>query len=102
VFWVDEAKLQKELAEPPDERVTFAGLHETLKPLEGVADSARLTMPEKFPRLVRLMVDETLEPTGKVTVGGFAAILKSDDAITLVLMLAEWDSEPLVPVAVTL
>ncbi len=102
MFWVGEAKLQKELAEPPDERVTFAGLHETLKPLEGVTDSARLTLPEKFPRLVRSMVDEALDPTGKVTVGGLAATLKSDDAITLTLMMAEWDSEPLVPTTVTL
>jgi len=102
VFWVDDVKMQRELAEPSDERVTFDGLHETLKPLEGVTDSARLTLPEKFPRLVRLMVDEALDPTGKVTVGGLAATLRSDDAITVTLMMTEWDSEPLVPTTVTL
>ncbi len=102
MFWVDDVKMQRELAEPSDERVTFDGLHETLKPLEGVTDSARLTLPEKFPRLVRLMVDEALDPTGKVTVGGLAATLRSDDAITVTLMMTEWDSEPLVPTTVTL
>jgi hypothetical protein len=64
--------VQLELAEPSDERETLVGLHETFSPAEGVTDSARLTSPEKLPRLVRLMLDEALEPDGKPIVDGLA------------------------------
>ena len=101
MFWVDEVNVQVELAELPDDRETLVGLHSTVRPVEGVTDSARFTFPEKFPMLVRLMVDEALEPDWKLTVDGLAATLNPDDAATLTLMIAEWDSEPLVPVTVT-
>jgi hypothetical protein len=65
-------KVQVELAELPDERDALVGLHETVSPVEGVTDSARLTLPAKPPRLVRLMLDEALEPDGKPTVDGLA------------------------------
>ena len=93
--------VQVELAELPDERRTLVGLHETVKPVEGVTDSVRFTLPEKFPRLVRLMVDEALEPDWKLTVDGLAVTLNPDDATTLTVMMTWWDSEPLVPVIVT-
>ena len=64
--------MQVELAELPDRRETLVGLHETVSPVEGVTDSARLTLPEKPPRLVRLMLDEAFEPVGKPTVDGLA------------------------------
>ena len=70
MFWVDEVKVQVELAELPDERKTLVGLHETVTPVEGVTDSVRFTLPEKFPRLVRLIVAEALEPDWKPTVDG--------------------------------
>ncbi len=54
--------MQVELAELPDERETVVGLHETVRPVDGVTDSDRSTSPEKFPKLVRVMVDEALEP----------------------------------------
>jgi len=54
--------VQVELAELPDERETVVGLHETVRPVDGVTDSVRFTLPEKFPMLVRLRVDEALEP----------------------------------------
>ena len=98
---VDEVSVQVELAELPDERRTLVGLHETVKPVEGVTDSVRFTLPEKFPRLVRLMVDEALEPDWKLTVDGLAVTLNPDDATTLTVMMTWWDSEPLVPVIVT-
>ncbi len=62
MFWADEANVQVELAELPDERKTLVGSHETVRPVNGVTDSARFTLPEKFPKLVRLMVDVALEP----------------------------------------
>ena len=101
MFWVDEANVQVELAELPDERKTLAGSHETVRPVDGVTDSVRFTLPEKFPELVRVMVDEALEPDWKLTVDGLAAIVNPDDATTLTLIVTWWDSEPLVPVIVT-
>ena len=92
--------MQVELAEFPDERNTLVGLHETVRPV-GVTDSVRFTLPEKFPRLVRLIVDEALELDWKPTVEGFAAIVNPEDATTLTVMMTWWDSEPLVPVIVT-
>jgi len=101
VFWVDEVNMQVELAELPDDRETLVGLHETSRPVDGMTDSARFTLPEKFPRLVMLMVDEALEPDWKPTVDGLAVTLNPDDATTLTLMMTAWDNEPLVPVTVT-
>ena len=96
---VDEVIVQVELAEFPDERNTLVGLHETVRPV-GVTDSVRFTLPEKFPRLVRLIVDEALEPDWKLTVDGLAVTLNPDDATTLTLIVTWWDSELLVPVTV--
>jgi len=101
VLGVDEVIVQVELAELPDETKTLAGLQDTVRPVDGVTDSVRFTLPEKFPRLVRLMVDEALEPDWKLTVDGLAVTLNPDDATTLTLIVTWWDSEPLVPVIVT-
>ncbi len=101
MFWVDAVNVHVELAELPDDRETLVGLHATVRPVEGVTDSARLTLPEKFPMLVRLIVDEALAPNRNPTVAGFAVTLNPDDATTLTLMMTEWDREPLVPVTVT-
>jgi len=101
VLGVDEVSVQVELAELPDERKTLAGSHETVRPVDGVTDSDRSTSPEKFPKLVRVMVDEALEPDWKLTVDGFAVTLNPDDATTLTLIVTWWDSELLVPVTVT-
>ncbi len=98
---VDEVIVQVELAELPDETKTLAGLQDTVRPVDGVTDSVRFTLPEKFPRPVRLMVDEALEPDWKLTVDGLAVTLNPDDATTLTLIVTWWDSEPLVPVIVT-
>jgi hypothetical protein len=93
--------VQVELAELSGERKTLVGLHETVRPVEGLTDSARSTSPEKFPRLVRVMVADALEPDWKPTADGSAATLNPDDATTLTLTKAVWDSEALVPVMVT-
>jgi hypothetical protein len=101
VFCVEEVNVHVELAEFPDESRTLVGLHETVRPVDGLTDSARFTLPEKFPKLVRLMVDDPLDPDRKLTVDGLAKMLNPDDATTLTLMVIEWDREPLVPVTVT-
>jgi hypothetical protein len=102
VFCVEEVNVHVELAELPDESRTLAGLHETVRPVDGLTDSARLTLPEKLPMLARLMADDPLEPDRKLTVEGLAAMLNPDDATTLTLIVTEWDREPLVPVTITL
>jgi hypothetical protein len=87
VLWVDEVNVQVELAELPDERETLVGLHETVRPVEGMTDSVRFTLPEKFPTLARLIVDEALEPDWKPTVDGLAVTVNPDEATTLTLMM---------------
>ena len=72
MFWVDEVNVHVELADAPGERETFVGVHEIVRPVEGATDSVRLSLPEKPPKLVRLMVDEALEPDWKPTVDGLA------------------------------
>ena len=64
--------MQVELAELPGGRKTLVGLHETVSPVEGVTDSVKLTLPEKPARLVRLMLNDALEPDGKPNVDGLA------------------------------
>ena len=54
--------VQVEVPAPPEFNETVAGLHETIRPVEGATDCTRLTLPEKLPMLVRLIVDEALEP----------------------------------------
>ena len=67
--------MQVEVPELPDVKETLAGLHDTVRPVEGATDCARLTLPEKLPKLVRLIVDEALEPDWKPTVDGLAEMV---------------------------
>ncbi len=70
--WVDEVNVQVEVAEPPDVKETLVGLQDKFRPVDGVTDEARLTLPAKPPRLVRVIVDVPLEPDWKPTVDGLA------------------------------
>ena len=72
--WVEELKVQVEVEEVPEFRETLAGLHDTVKPVVGVADAERATLPVKPPRLVRVSVEVPLEPDWKPTVDGLAEI----------------------------
>ena len=54
---------------PPDERVMLVGLREAVAP-EGEADVARLTVPVKPLRLVRVTVDCVDEPAVTVRLDG--------------------------------
>lgn len=73
VPWVDELRAQVEFAEPPDAKETLVGLHDTVRPVEGVTDAERPTMPENPPKLVRVIVDELLNPDWKPTLDALAA-----------------------------
>ncbi len=98
---VEELKLQVDVAEPPELNVTLVGEHEAVKPVDGVTDLERVRDPVKPFRLVSVTVDAPDDPTGKATVDGLATMLKLGGAITLTLIVDRWDSEPLVPVTVT-
>ena len=82
---------------PPGLRVTLTGLREVVRPL-GVTDVERLTVPAKPARLVRVMVEVLEPPAWTVSVVGLAEIVKSP---TPTVIVAVWDSGPLVAVMVT-
>ncbi len=75
MLWVVELKLHIEVVDPPEVNETPVGLHDPVRPVDGVIDIERPTVPEKPPRLVRVIVDELLEPDRKFTAGGLAEIV---------------------------
>ena len=87
-----------EVAEPPDVRETLVGLQDTDKPVEGMTDSERATLPVKPPMLATLTVEVPLEPAWKPTVAGFAEIAKSS---TSTMIWRECETPPLIPVKVS-
>ncbi len=84
---VEELKLQLELADAPEARVTLVGVHETVRPVDGVTDRDTVKVPAKPLRLVIVAVDVPVEPTGNVTFVGLTVTLKSGGAITFTLMV---------------
>jgi hypothetical protein len=87
---------------PPEERETLEGFRERLSPLgELVAD--RVTVPAKPLRLVRVIVEAEDDPAFIVSEEGLEVRLKSAELteLTVTETVAWWDSEPLVPVIVT-
>ncbi len=98
---VDELKVQFEVAELPEVIVKLVGVQEVARPVEGDTEVESVREPVNPLRLVSVTVDVPDEPAGKVTVDGLAVMLKSTSLTTLTLTETEWDSEPLVPVTVT-
>jgi len=87
---------------PPEDRETLDGLSERPSPLgELVAD--RLTVPAKLLRLVRVIVEVEDDPGFMLSEDGLAVMLKSAELTEFMVTetLVWWDSEPLVPVIVT-
>ena len=86
-----------DVAEPPGDGVTLTGQIDTMGPL-GVVEMLRDTADERPPRLVTVTV-EVAEELANVseTLGVLVETLKS---WTVVVTVAEWTSEPLVPVIV--
>ena len=69
---VDEVNVQVDEVVPPEESETLAGEQDTDKPVAGLADSERATLPAKPPRLFRETVDVALAPDWKLRVAGLA------------------------------
>ncbi len=64
--------MQVEVAECPEVKETLLGVHDTVRPVDGLTDSERLTLPANPPRLARVIVDVPLEPDWKPTAAGLA------------------------------
>jgi hypothetical protein len=95
---IDEVNLQFEETLLPIGRKRFVGLQDTVR-VELETEGVRFTVPEKEPRLVNRTDEVADEPEAKTIEDGFAAIPKST-MLTVKLKLLE--TEPLVPVTVTL
>ncbi len=91
-----ELRFRVEVPVPPAVRVTLAGLTETVRP-EGDTAVARDTVPAKPFRLVRVIGAVLAAPVMTVTLDG-PERLKST---TFTATVTAWESEPLVPVTVT-
>ncbi len=79
--------------------MTVGGFSVAEGPL-GVMVAARLTLPEKPLRLVRVIVEFPANPCTMLKVVGLEDMLKSGPT-TVTATVAEWESDPLVPVTVT-
>ncbi len=85
-------------AEVPDTpRVTFDTLRIALQPV-GAPVGVSETTPVNPLTAVTVIVDTAEDPATKVSDVGLAVTVKS---VTVTATVAEWDSEPLVPVTVT-
>jgi hypothetical protein len=85
-----------EVPVPPDEMVMLVGFREAVAS-EGDTDVARLTVPAKPTRLVKVTADCMEEPAVTVRLDG-AETAKSD---TFTVTWTDWDVEPLVAKTVT-
>jgi hypothetical protein len=68
-------KLQFDVPDPPDVKVTLVGVHVVVRPVAGLIVLDNVSVPTKPLRLVSVTVEEPDEPDGKVAVDGFATIL---------------------------
>ena len=84
-------------AEVPDP-VTLVGLRVQTRPVDGDTGAVRLTTPAKPLTAVTVIVEVAVPATLIAAEVGFALIAKS---CTTKVTVAVWDSEPLVPVTVT-
>jgi hypothetical protein len=69
--------------------------------VQAVLSEVRATLPVKLLRGVMVIVEVPAVFTITLTVLGLVAIVKSGGLFTVYAMVAEWESEPLVPVTVT-
>ena len=104
VYWPGETEVcvktvKVAVAEPPRDRCTIVGLMFAPGPPE--TPVVRVTLPLNPLRLVMVIADVAEEPDGKVSVVGLAVMRKSGGVPTVIVMLVEWESRPLVPITVT-
>ena len=94
--------MRVDVPEPPEVRVTLAGLRNTLEPDPGTTTVESVTVPENPLRLPRLIVEVAEEPDWTVRADALVEMLKSGARVTLTRMMTVWTSDPLAPVTVTL
>ncbi len=99
---VDEDTVRVDVPEPPEVRVTLAGLRDTVEPDAGTTTVESVTVPENPLRLPRLIVEVAEEPDWTVRADALVERLKSGASVTLTRMMTVWTSDPVVPVTVTL
>lgn len=90
-----EVNVRVEDAVPPEERVTLAGLRESVGPA-GETVVARETVPVKLLTLVSVTVDVAEEPAVAVTEVGLIVIAKSGDVETTPTG-TEFEVDPVAP-----
>ncbi len=88
-----------EVADPAADNVTVVGFKVAPGPPETL--EARVRVPLKPLRLVRVITDVPEEPAGKLRETGFEEMAKSSCAITVTVTVAEWDTPPLRPITPT-
>ncbi len=87
---------------PPAGKVTGFMLNEKVRPVTGaVVEATRLTLPAKLFRLVSVMVEVAELPAARLAGVAALAEMPKSGATTVTATVAEWESDPLVPVAVT-
>ena len=99
-------------AEPVQERVevpvvtalvseTLVGLSVHVSPVDGEILSDSATVPVKPFVAETVIVEVPAEPTATLTLVGLAVTVKFGAAVTVNVTVTEWESDPLVPVTVT-
>ncbi len=91
-----ELRFRVEVPVPPEVRVRLAGLTETVRP-EGETAVARAIVPAKPFRLVKVIGAVLAAPVMTVTLDG----PERPKSTTFTATVTAWESEPLVPVTVT-
>jgi len=79
----------------------LVGLRLQIRPVVGDSTCVRSTVPVKPLTPVTAMVEVPVSPTVTVTLTELADIVKSAGGAMVKATSTEWDSEPLVPVTVT-
>jgi hypothetical protein len=82
-------------------RVILVELRVHVKPVGGDTVSDNATVPVKPLIAETVIVEVPAEPTETLTLVGLAVIVKSGAGDTVYVTVAEWESDPLVPVTVT-
>ncbi len=100
---VEDATVRVEVPEPPADNATLDGLMDALSPVTGLEDSD--IVPEKLLMLDRARVAVPTVPDWIVRLVVLDVMLKSGGgggAVTVTVTLAVCETEPLVPVTVTM
>ena len=89
------------MTEPPDERLTLAGLSVALSPAAETVE-VRLRGPEKPFRLETVTVEVVLDPDGSTSEVGLANMVKSGAVTMVTVIVTVWVRDPLVEMTVKL